>query len=96
MLTEDKVIELFFMADGFCKFCRQDEDKIYAKYRREMYMPSWCHPLKEKSCLSSFLSIILDTVGLNIPAWVKSASVFVILFTKAMSYQLSLNLNENI
>ena len=69
---------------------------IYAKYRREMYMPSWCHPLKEKSCLSSFLSVILDTVGLNIPAWVKSASVFVILFAKAMSYQLSLNLKENI
>ena len=59
-------------------------------------MPSWCHPLKEKSCLSSFLSMILDTVGLNIPAWVKSASVFVILFAKAMSYQLSLNLKEYI
>ncbi len=56
MLTKDKVIELFFMADGFCKFF----DLMMAKYTLKTLgnvpiiknQPSQ----RQKSCLSSSVS----------------------------------------
>lgn len=50
MITKDKVIEIFCMADDFCKFF----DAMMAKYTlnppQKAEMPPFFYPVKGRSC----------------------------------------------
>ena len=47
MITERKLIELFCMADDFCKFFRCNDGKIYAKTPYEAHIPPCFNPVKD-------------------------------------------------
>ena len=49
MITEDKVTEIFCMADDFCKFFRCYDNKIYAKTYRKKKISSKFYGVKGRS-----------------------------------------------
>ena len=46
MITEDKITELFCMADGFCKFSDAMMEKYTLKSNKKAALPPWFHHVK--------------------------------------------------
>ena len=94
MLTEDKVTELFFMADEFCKFF----DWMMARYtlknagKRPYHRETTLS--KAESSLSSYCFMIQGTAASSISILIMSANTCAIFFQKWFRIIVSLNLKE--
>ena len=91
MITESKVIELFCMADEFCKFF----DAMMTKYtlkpakKRKYHRDSTMS--RQKSCSFWFFFMIRDTVVWSISIWKRSASICGIFFQRLFLITVLLN-----
>jgi len=87
MITEDKVTEIFCMADDVYKFFWYNDGKIHANpgfIRENFIVIPQCQ--RQRWCSSWCFSTIKATATWSIFIWKKSAGIFAISFPQVVSY----------